>query len=192
MSAGSRKKELRSQLLRRRAALGREEKSQIDASAAEAVLQSEAYRSAAVLFIYVSTPEEIDTKTIILNALSAEKTVCVPLCGARGQMTARKITSLDELRPGAYGIWEPDEQTPCVRPEEIHLAIIPALACDRMGFRLGYGGGYYDRYLAQCPAVRAALCAEKNLLDKLPVEEHDLPCDYIFTERRVVRADEKP
>ena len=78
-----------------------------------------------------------------------------------------------------------------VAPENIDLILAPALSCDRNGYRLGYGGGYYDRFLARTRAVAAALCAESRLTDELPREPFDLPCNYIITERQVLHTNEK-
>ena len=107
------------------------------------------------------------------------------------EMSARRILSLDELKSGAYGIPEPSSGAPEIPPDGISLVIVPALSCDRNGYRLGYGGGYYDRFLARTRAVAAALCAESRLTDELPREPFDLPCNYIITERQVLHTNEK-
>ena len=78
-----------------------------------------------------------------------------------------------------------------IAPASIDLIITPALACDRAGFRLGYGGGYYDRFFARTAAAAMVLCAEVRLLDRLPREPHDRRCRWITTERRVLRTDEE-
>ncbi len=175
-------------MLAQRASQPAAEKSDIDRRITEHVLKNEAYRRASCVFTYVATPQEIDTHALIRQALADGKTVCVPLCGAQGDMTAHRIQSLDMLHKGMRGIAEPDESAPRVAPEEIDLIIVPALACDRTGFRLGYGGGYYDRYLARSSALSIALCAEVRLLDHLPHEPFDQRCHWIITERRVLHA----
>ena len=117
------------------------------------------------------------------------KTVCVPLCGKGGSMTARKITALSELQTGHYGILEPSDTEPEIAPENIDLILAPALSCDRKGYRLGYGG-YYDRFLSRTNAVCAALCASQRMSAALPHEAFDRCCHYIITEREVLRTDE--
>lgn len=100
-------------------------------------------------------------------------------------MTAREISTLAQLQPGKFGIREPASSSPVVLPSEIDLCIVPCLCADPDGYRLGYGGGYYDRFLAQSTAYRIALCAADRLLQTpLPREATDIPCDYILTERR--------
>ena len=152
------KKTLRGRYLAERASLSAEEKQAIDRGIAQNILQSEFYQQADCIFCYVSTAEEIDTRTVLENALASGRTVCVPLCGKGGSMTARKITALSELQAGHYGILEPSNTAPEIAPENIDLILAPALSCDRKGYRLGYGGGYYDRFLSRTNAVCAALC----------------------------------
>ena len=98
------KSELRRIYRAARKALSPEEKRLIDAAIANKLLRSEWYRAAACVFCYVSTPEEIDTFPILRQALADGRTLCVPLCGTKGEMTARRIRSLEELKSGAYGI----------------------------------------------------------------------------------------
>jgi len=183
------KRALRSHFLTLRVELSTSEKQEIDKGITDRILSSRQYLEAESIFIYVSTSAEIDTHVILMDALKAGKTVCVPLCGRAGEMTARRILSLDSLSPGKHGILEPQASSKIVsRPE---LAIVPALACDRKGYRLGYGGGYYDRFLARTHSVSIALCAESRLVECLPHDLYDQRCRWIATERRVFGADEE-
>ena len=177
------KSELRRIYRAARKALSPEEKRLIDAAIAKKLLQSEWYRAVACVFCYVSTPEEIDTFSILRQALADGRTLCVPLCGAKGEMTARRIRSLEELKSGAYGILEPSADAPVVAPEEISLAVVPALACDRRGYRLGYGGGYYDRFLAAFPhMLKIGYAASAFLTECVPMEPTDQRLDGLATE----------
>lgn len=106
------------------------------------------YQSAGTIFCFVGTGREIDTRPILRHALNSGKTVCVPLCTTPGQMELRRITALEELRPGKFHIPEPPADAPCVAVDEVDLAILPCLSCNHLGQRLGRGGGYYDRFLA--------------------------------------------
>lgn len=185
------KQQLRRYYREARRALSADEKQVIDRGITANLLKSNLYRDAACIFCYVSTKDEIDTTAILEQSLADGKTLCVPLCGRAGEMSARRIRSLNELQSGAYGILEPRSDAPEIAPDSISLVIVPALSCDRDGYRLGYGGGYYDRFLARAHAVTAALCAESRLTDKLPREPFDLPCNYIITERQVLHTNEK-
>ena len=97
-------------------------------------------------------------------------------------MQAHEIPSWETLVPGAFQIPEPGCGTPVLPPEAFDLAIVPAVAFDREGYRLGRGGGYYDRYLEQTNCVKAGLCFESFLLPSVPHEAHDVRMDRIFTE----------
>ena len=169
-------------MLEGRAAQDAEAKRDTDRQITGQVLENGLYQRAACVFCYVSTPQEIDTHAILRHALAAGKTVCVPLCGARGEMTARRIRSLDELHAGAYGILEPDEAAEEIAPTQIDLVIAPALACDRLGYRLGYGGGYYDRFLASYRGAAVLLCRERLLRQEIPFGVHDYPVPWVVTE----------
>lgn len=184
------KKSLRKRYLAERAALPVEEKQAIDSGIAQNILQSELYARADCIFCYVSTAEEIDTRMVLEDAFVSGKTVCVPLCGKGGSMSARKITAISDLQAGHYGILEPSGTAEEIAPETIDLILAPALSCDREGYRLGYGGGYYDRFLSRTKAVCAALCASQRMRESLPHEAFDRRCHYIITEREVLRTDE--
>ncbi|MCQ5128214.1 5-formyltetrahydrofolate cyclo-ligase [Butyricicoccus faecihominis] len=185
------KSALRARFRQERSAVSPVEKQRIDEAVAANVLQSGVYRAAKTVFLYVSTAAEIDTSRILADALRQGKTVCVPRCEAAREMTARRIRTQEELcGAGAFGILEPSPDAPIVSPDQIDLILAPALACDRRGVRLGYGGGYYDRFLHRSNAFRAALCAESRLLEALPAEPHDERVQYIFTERQVWQVHE--
>ena len=184
------KQQLRRCYREARRTLSSEEKRFIDCKISDNLLKSDLYRDAACIFCYVSTSDEIGTAAILEQALTDGKPLCVPLCGKDGSMTARKITALSELRTGHYGILEPSDTAPEIAPENIDLILAPALSCDRKGYRLGYGGGYYDRFLSRTNAVCAALCASQRMSATLPREVFDRRCHYIITEREVLCTDE--
>lgn len=174
-----------------RAGLSAQERDKQACAITAKVLADPAFRQARTVFCYCSTEQEIDTRAILCEALAQGKRVSVPRTRGEGKMDACAITSLKQLRPAVYGIEEPDSDCPVIPPDQIDLCIIPCLAADRDGFRLGYGGGYYDRFLCQTAAVRMVLCAQDRLLVHLPSQEHDIACDIILTESQVIRFHEK-
>ena len=94
-----------------------------------------------------------------------------------------QLNSFEDLRPGALGVLEPSpEQRIALTPESFDLVIVPGVAFDRFGGRLGYGKGYYDRFLDQTSAFRLALAFDFQLLETVPTEMHDVPMDGILTE----------
>ncbi len=149
---------------------------------AERLFAAPCWQDAGMVFCYAGTGWEIGTEDIIRAALAGGRRVGVPLCLKDGVMEAREITSWDALVPGAFHIPEPGRDAPVLPPEAFDLAVVPAVAFDRAGYRLGRGGGYYDRYLSRMSCVKAGLCPERFLLPSVPREAHDICMDMIFTE----------
>lgn len=168
------------------------------------------YRRSQVIFVYVSTENEVDTRHLIAEALEEGKHVAVPRCerGKPGMMEACEIHSMSDLEPGTWGIPEPKTGCRKVEPEEIDLCVIPCISMTESGIRLGYGGGYYDRYLerirerahaqTECSRERqdhilgrisafcAAICRQQMISDDLPAQPHDRPVDALITEKQVI------
>lgn len=185
------KKQLRGELLRLRRETPRQQKQAIDRKICQHVINSPEYRQAQTIFAYWSTDEEIDTHAILADARQRGKRVCVPKCMKGHRMIARQICSEADLTEQTFGIPEPGAQCPEIAPEEIDLCLVPALACDASGIRLGYGGGFYDRFLPQTAACRMVLCAQERFLQQVPAEQHDMHCDCVVTENEVMRIYEK-
>ncbi|MBS5144034.1 MAG: 5-formyltetrahydrofolate cyclo-ligase [Butyricicoccus pullicaecorum] len=185
----SSKAALRSLILEQRAQEHLEERSARAHAIAQSLFALPVYQKAGTIFCYCSTELELRTDEILTAVLKAGKTLCVPRCEGAGQMTARRIDTLDALRAGRFGIREPADTAPVILPEAIDLCIIPCLSADTKGYRLGYGGGYYDRFLAHTQMCKIVLCAARYLQSQpLPREKTDIPCHYILTERQVHRV----
>lgn len=143
-----------------------------------AVLSHASALSGASFFVYYSFGTETDTHALIQTLLQAGRTVCLPRVVGR-EMEAVRYTG-GGLKKGAYGIYEPcgKGDTPC------EIALVPLLAVDGAGNRLGYGGGYYDRYFAAHKEIlRVGLCYEGQVVPALPVGETDIPLHAIVTEK---------
>jgi 5-formyltetrahydrofolate cyclo-ligase len=145
------------------------------------------------LFIYVNFRSELETLELIHRCLSQGKRVAVPLVDASAVSMIPLLIQDPEkdLVPGYYGIPEPDPQKSLrVAAREIDAAVIPGSVFDIHGGRLGYGGGYYDRFLVNdAPqAKRTGLAFEMQVVDKVPVEPHDQPLDILITEKRIVSS----
>lgn len=181
------KAELRAFLRAKRKAFSPADCEHWDAALCGYVLSLPEYQQAHTVFCYVSTPEEPGTQALLAFILADNKRLCVPRCLPNGEMSLCLITSLAELRPGAFGILEPASTIPALSPEEIDLTIIPCVACTREGLRLGQGGGYYDRFLSRFSGHAVMLCREALVLDKLPTEPHDCIVPTLITEAGVFR-----
>lgn len=139
---------------------------------------NEALKDARVIFCYVSFGSEIATHSFIGELIAANKIVVVPRCDdLSGSMSAVAISSLSELSKGAFGILEP-----CGKPVEktaIDAAVIPGAAFDMCGFRLGYGKGYYDRFLAGISPIKIGVCHRELYVDRLPHTALDINADTV-------------
>lgn len=185
------KAELRAQLRARRDALRPDERSAADAAIRARLLELPEWHAARVLFVYVSFGSEVDTRGVITTALASGQQVLVPrVVRARGAMEACPIASLDQLAPGVWGILEPLPEIAAAPPAQIDLVVAPGLAFDPSGARLGYGAGYYDRYLCRVrpDCVRAALAYEAQILPAVPYTPTDEPMEIVLTERHVYRV----
>lgn len=137
------------------------------------------YKNCSRIFLYASVGSEIDTHTLINSAYSAGKTVALPKCKSAGLMEFHRYQG--RLLTGKFSIPEP-ESDEILSPEKNDLMIVPGLAFDKQGYRVGQGGGYYDRYLARFDCVKIGLCRDIFLLEEVPVQWNDLPVDYVITE----------
>lgn len=159
-----------------------------DAKISTAVLESGLYKSCDTLLCFVGTGNEISTEAIIQKALLDGKRVAVPRCIDKvGNMTFHYIESLSELRCGMYGIPEPPESNEKFDVSDNALCILPGLCFDKSGERLGYGKGYYDRFLDSFCGTTAGICYEDCICDCVPSEDTDKKVNYIITDERIYK-----
>lgn len=147
------------------------------------------WRKAQSVFVYCAIGSELPTRGVILAALAQGKAVFLPKCGARGAMRALRIFSVDELKAGRFGIPEPTGDMELNGTPD--LCIVPGLAFDAHGGRLGYGGGYYDRFLSRADTTAVALAYAAQVVGHVPVCAHDVPVDYIITPAGLIACDER-
>ena len=186
----TRKRELRNQFLARRKALP----PLTCAAAAAAILKRLAtfppWLDAESYLCYVASKDnEVDTKPLIEDRLGAGKTVYVPIAHPDRSMSWAPIPNLDVMQPSRFGVLEPPpELVPSGPAPDDGLVIVPGIAFAPSGYRIGYGGGYYDRFLAQTNGTTVAVAYEIQITDSVPVEPHDVPVDWIITEERCIRC----
>ena len=186
MTIDEEKQQLRATIRRLSAQLPFRYREAADRAIARHLLALPEYRSAGAVFCFVSAGREIDTRPILEQTLADGKMLCVPLCVADGIMELRAIRDLEELFPGAYGILEPKMNCALVTAADIDFAVVPCLSFDRKGRRLGQGGGYYDRLLPQLRCPTALICREQLMSPEVPVEEHDMRCTMLITEKGIL------
>ncbi len=181
------KNALRRQMQQLRREISPEEKEILDHAMQESLFASELYRQAEILLTFISVGEEPDTHGILRRAWEDGKVTAVPKCLPEHRMQFYVIESLSDCISGKYNIPEPDAHCPevCLTKGNI-LCLVPGLAFDRKGARLGYGGGYYDRFLQQHPRLRGVgYAAERFIVDTVPEEDTDQRLWGLITENMV-------
>ena len=182
------KKTLRENFLKQRESLSWLEVQGKSHEATQRLLLLPEYKKAETILIYLAFKKELDTSAFIQTAWQQKKRIVVPVCQPlERKLLLSQLLSFNELTPGTWGILEPKAEF--LRPvpvQQIDLLIIPGLAFDSQGYRLGYGGGYFDRFL---PTIRqgctkVGLAYDFQLLAELPREPHDTAIDIIVTESR--------
>lgn len=183
------KRALRNEILTRRLMLSREANAEYSRRIAEHVAGMTAFIDSSTIMAYWPFRNEVDTSLLVRTALASGKRVVLPRTIKQERRLAPHIISDVErdLRPGAYGIMEPLPDLPEAKPEEIGLVIVPGLVFDRAGNRIGYGGGYYDRFLPQLTrAAKVAVAFSLQIVPRVPFDERDRPVDYVVTEDEVI------
>ncbi|WP_172797515.1 5-formyltetrahydrofolate cyclo-ligase [Bacillus sp. FJAT-27445] len=155
---------------------------------AENLFRQPAWKDANVVGITISRPPEVDTYQIISRAWKDGKRVAIPKClPATREMQFRYLTDFSQLEKVYYGLLEPIvEETEQAIPDDISMLIVPGLAFMTNGYRLGFGGGYYDRFLKTYKGQTASLAFNSQIVENLPIEAHDIPVELIISEDRVI------
>jgi len=192
------KSKLRKEYIKARASMPLEESRASDVQIAEHILNSDLYRDAKSVFVFISVEGEIDTTPVIHRAFSDGKSVMAPRTKEERVLEAVPIGAEEFLKrartdwPRCYNIPEPPDDLPAAESTGLDLVIVPSLALDKWGYRLGYGGGFYDHFIKTARAqknspVFAAVQRAAFLRDEaLPREPYDEPVDLIVTEYGIV------
>ncbi len=179
------KKSLRSLCRKRRESVT--DKLKKAADAADILLECREIKNAENILLYAAVGSETDTFELMERLLNLQKKIALPKCHENGIMTFHYINSADELITGKYNIPEPPESAPSLIMTDKAVCIVPGLAFTESGARLGYGGGYYDRFIALYPQLyKIGLTYEAMIFPELPTLPHDLKMDAIVTEERMV------
>ena len=168
-----------------------------------AFIDQPAYRQAETVMWYISCRSEVDTRQTLLQQLSTKKRIVIPYCTqnehGQNKLGLWRLASFSELMPGTWGILEPPrkrwgEPGKEIHPGELDCVMVPGVAFDRQGGRLGNGGGYYDRLLAEVrsDAVLTGACFEAQLFEKIVMDRHDVPMDFVLTEKAIYNGRGRP
>ena len=141
--------------------------------------------AAETLFVYVSFRSEVQTHGLLNQLLQLEKQVCVPFVDANDQMQAVPFVCWDDMQPDHFGVLVPKRSTPTNKI--IETSIVPGLGFTTRGARLGYGKGYYDRFLAiQGSCTKIGVAFDCQIVEQMPTESFDCAMDYVVTEKRTL------
>jgi len=185
------KRALRKEKIEWRASLAPEDARIKSAKIAASVRTLPEYGGAKTILFYVSAKaNEVDTHTLIREALAGGLRVLVPVTDFdRNELIVSELKDMEELAPARFGLLEPSGDA--IRPFDpkgADVIMVPGVAFDRDCRRIGFGGGYYDRLLADCRAASIALAYEGQMVERVPTDEHDLPVDVIVTESRIYKV----
>ena len=184
------KKALREELRRRRAGVWPELVAGWSAAVCGRVAGLETWRGAETVQLFVGAlAGEVRTEALLRRGLADGKTMICPRVLGQGRLEQRRVTSVGQLTRSRRGLLEPEPRlTELADASAAELILVPGLAFDPRGGRLGLGGGYYDRFLATTDGVRLGLAFEWQLLSRIPVQQHDQGVDAIVTELRVLEV----
>jgi 5-formyltetrahydrofolate cyclo-ligase len=183
--------ELRKQIRNKLSTLSKEDYERKSEWIARNLFETEIWSKSTIIGITISLFPEVDTYGIIEKAWEDGKQVAVVKCvpDTKG-LDFYLIHDFTQVEKGFYGLIEPDPQkTEKVLKEDLQLLIVPGLGFTKNGFRLGVGGGYYDRYLPDFKGRKISLAFEEQIVDYIPIEEHDYRVEVVVTEKEVIDCD---
>ncbi|MBR3841643.1 MAG: 5-formyltetrahydrofolate cyclo-ligase [Christensenellaceae bacterium] len=176
------KRKIRKKMLSLRGNLKKKEVSSGSDAVCARIMELEEYKKADSIFCYIAFRNEISLSRLITDAIIQGKKVYVPVVSGEDMLVSEYS---DILMDGELGTVEPKDKV--YYDGEIDLAIIPATACDRLGGRLGFGGGYYDKFLAKHKVTKLAAIYDFQLVDELPLMPHDILMDIVVCPGDVLR-----
>lgn len=177
------KKELRRTYLALRRTFSKEQRKQWDAAIQARILAMPELEQAANVFCFIGTEQEIDTRPLIEAFWQAGKAVYVPRClDLKGNLSFYRIYSWNDVEEGVFGLLEPKWDCEEWHRTDSILCILPGLCFTKQGHRLGYGKGFYDRFLAKVRAIKVGICYNCCIVEKIPQDQYDQIADWVFTE----------
>lgn len=188
------KKVLRKSMISKRKELSIEDKQKKSREIQLKLFNLDIYKDSNFIFTFISTEEEVDTHNIIKDSLKNGKRIGVPVTFPKERkMIVSEIKDFDnELELGFYNILTPKKEfIREVDPSILDLVLVPGLIFSKNGYRVGYGGGYYDRFLEQTEdVIKVGICFDMQIADEVPIGKYDIPVDYIITEKRIIDCKE--
>ena len=186
------KKEIRKEILKKRSNLDKASHKIYGDRILDKLMESEFYKNANNIFVFISFSSEINTHDFIKKSLDLGKNISVPVTFLDEKiMKASNLNSFSDLKIGAYNILAPrEDKVNFINEADIDLVIVPGAAFSKSGYRVGYGGGYYDKFLANIPHVKKiGISFSFQIINEIPTNDYDIPVNYIFTEDEIIKCD---
>ena len=171
------KKEIRQEMIQKRNELNNQEYENRSRQICEKIMKNRMYREAEVIYAYMDIKQEVSLKKLILEALEHQKIIGLPRVEGK-EIVFYQVASLSDLEEGSFHVLEP--KNTCIPAPEPSLILVPGVAFTTEGKRLGYGGGFYDRFLSNHSCFTIGVGYGFQVLEELPVEEHDMKLDEII------------
>lgn len=181
------KREIRLEYQKKRHELPHNERKKSDAILFDKTVNSDEFKSADIILAYYPIRNEPNVLPIALHALSCGKKVAFPVSNTETyELSFKYVKDISELNVGAYSIPEPKNSCQIYNNEANAFCIVPALAFDKKGHRIGYGKGFYDRFLSDFKGISAGLCYDEFLCESLPIEDTDQKVNMIISDKEVL------
>lgn len=183
------KRDIRKNIINKRDMVVSEKRQEWDSDIFDSVINSDFYKNAKVIFAFVSFGSEVDTKRFIKQAIKDNKIIGVPKVKSKAEgFVIHEINSLEDLEEGFYGILEPKNSCRILEDDSFDFILMPGVAFDRFGGRIGYGGGFYDRFLSNLKrnVPKIAIAYDLQIIEKIPMSDHDIRIDGIITENETI------
>jgi len=156
------------------------------------LFQLEIWKQATCIGTTISQFPELDTQMIIEQAWLEKKQIVVPKANPRLKtMDFKKIIHNDQLEKGYAAIMEPKQELPSILPSQIDLLIVPGVVYREDGYRIGFGGGYYDRFLQTYKGKTISIAFDEQITSAFEIESHDIPVQMIITDKRIIHCNKK-
>ncbi|ABW19796.1 5-formyltetrahydrofolate cyclo-ligase [Alkaliphilus oremlandii] len=187
------KKEIRANILQQKSLISDEVVNNTSISIFNILSQQNFYKKANNIMLYISFGKEVVTKYIIEDLQKSGKRVFIPVTVPKTKaLIVSELKDFEkDLQVGHFGVMEPKEEAlRPVDPSILDLVIVPGVAFDQSGYRIGYGGGYYDRFIPRLSAhaTTVSLAFDMQLIDKVPTSQYDIPVQYIITEKQLIQC----
>lgn len=178
-------------MLKNRSKIAKDTREAYSREIANSLYETDHYKDAETIMAFISFGSEINTRYLIEHAIDEGKTVVIPvMVPETRELKISRILDYSELEIGHYNILTPKKEfLRFLEAETIDLVLVPGLIFAKDGYRIGYGGGYYDRFLSKLnkDVPKLAIGFDMQLTDKVPTDEYDIPVDYILTEKQFIK-----